>query len=138
MGAPERAREHQRQLSDTRGIACLRHGGTSHARRNINYTNRCTYACGFCAFSKGRIAEELRGAPYLLPLSEVTRRTAEAWDRGASEVCMQGGIHPDFTGVCLCVPFLHQGDVFTSSCDALPFFHAVRGCCVACSQGMPL
>lgn len=66
--------------------------------RNINYTNRCTYACGFCAFSKGRIAEELRGAPYLLPYSEVTRRTAEAWDRGATEVCMQGGIHPDFTG----------------------------------------
>lgn len=68
--------------------------------RNINYTNRCTYACGFCAFSKGRIAEELRGAPYLLPYWEVTRRTAEAWDRGATEVCMQGGIHPDFTGGC--------------------------------------
>jgi 2-iminoacetate synthase ThiH len=44
------------------------------------------------------VAEELRGAPYLLPYSEVTRRTAEAWDRGATEVCMQGGIHPDFTG----------------------------------------
>ncbi|KAK9903357.1 hypothetical protein WJX75_003703 [Coccomyxa subellipsoidea] len=66
--------------------------------RNINYTNKCTYKCGFCAFSKGRVAEELRGAPYLLPYSEVTRRTAEAWDRGATEVCMQGGIHPDFTG----------------------------------------
>ena len=67
-------------------------------RRNINYTNKCTYACGFCAFSKGRAAEALRGAPYLLPLAEVTRRAAEAWDRGATEVCMQGGIHPDFTG----------------------------------------
>ena len=67
-------------------------------RRNINYTNRCTYACGFCAFSKGRIAEELRGSPYLLPYAEISRRTQEAWARGASETCMQGGIHPDFTG----------------------------------------
>ena len=67
--------------------------------RNINYTNVCTFGCGFCAFSKGKLAEDLRGAPYLLPLAEVARRTAEAWDRGASEVCMQGGIHPDFTGM---------------------------------------
>ena len=60
-----------------------------HARRrNINYTNRCTYACGFCAFSKGRIAEELRGLPYLLPYAEISRRTQEAWARGASETCM--------------------------------------------------
>ena len=58
----------------------------------------CTYGCGFCAFSKGKLAEDLRGAPYLIDLEEVSRRTAEAWDRGASEVCMQGGIHPDFTG----------------------------------------
>jgi len=42
--------------------------------------------------------ENLRGAPYLLGLEEVARRTAEAWERGATEVCMQGGIHPDFTG----------------------------------------
>ena len=63
-------------------------------RRNINYTNRCTYACGFCAFSKGRVAEELRGAPYLLPYAEISRRTREAWARGASETCMQGGIPP--------------------------------------------
>ena len=70
--------------------------------RNINYTNRCTYACGFCAFSKGRIAEELRGAPYLLPYAEISRRTREAWSRGASETCMQGGIHPEFTGAPPC------------------------------------
>ena len=61
----------------------------------------CTYGCGFCAFSKGKLAEDLRGAPYLINLEEVSRRTAEAWDRGASEVCMQGGIHPDFTGKAL-------------------------------------
>ena len=66
--------------------------------RNINYTNICSYKCGFCAFSKGRTAEHLRGTPYDLPLEEVQRRVVEAWDRGATEVCMQGGIHPFYTG----------------------------------------
>lgn len=66
--------------------------------RNINYTNVCTYSCTFCAFSKGKSNEELRGPAYLVDLAEIERRTAEAWDRGATEVCMQGGIHPDFTG----------------------------------------
>ena len=66
--------------------------------RNINYTNICGYKCGFCAFSKGRAHEALRGAPYLLQLDEIRRRTREAWQRGGTEVCMQGGIHPDFTG----------------------------------------
>jgi FO synthase len=66
--------------------------------RNINYTNVCYFRCGFCAFSKGKLAENLRGAPYLVPLEEVVRRSREAWDRGAVEVCLQGGIHPAFTG----------------------------------------
>ena len=66
--------------------------------RNINYTNICFHACGFCAFSKGKTAEHLRGPAYDLDLGEVTRRTAEAWSRGATEVCMQGGIHPHYTG----------------------------------------
>ena len=66
--------------------------------RNINYTNVCTLSCAFCAFSKGPAAESLRGKPYLLAMDEISRRTAEAWARGATEVCMQGGIHPDFTG----------------------------------------
>jgi FO synthase len=66
--------------------------------RNINYTNVCYYACRFCAFSKGRGHENLRGAPYDLSLDEVARRTSEAWERGATEVCMQGGIHPSYTG----------------------------------------
>ena len=65
--------------------------------RNINYTNICLYHCGFCAFSKSG-PRSLRGAGYLLDLEEVTRRTAEAWDRGATEVSLQGGIHPSFTG----------------------------------------
>ena len=66
--------------------------------RNINYTNICLYHCGFCAFSKGRGAADLRGPAYNLQLDEVARRTVEAADAGATEVCLQGGIHPSFTG----------------------------------------
>ncbi len=66
--------------------------------RNINYTNICYYRCRFCAFSKGRTHEALRGTPYDLDLDEIVRRSIEAWDRGATEVCLQGGIHPDYTG----------------------------------------
>ncbi|MEX0695418.1 MAG: 5-amino-6-(D-ribitylamino)uracil--L-tyrosine 4-hydroxyphenyl transferase CofH [Rhodospirillales bacterium] len=66
--------------------------------RNINYTNVCNYRCTFCAFSKGKMTEELRGRPYNLSLDEVVRRAHEAWARGASEVCLQGGIHPSYTG----------------------------------------
>jgi FO synthase len=66
--------------------------------RNINYTNICSLRCRFCAFSKGKTAETLRGKPYDLALDEVARRTSEAWERGATEVCMQGGIHPAYTG----------------------------------------
>lgn len=66
--------------------------------RNINYTNVCKYKCKFCAFSKGKLAENLRGNPYDLSLEEIQRRTREAWERGATEVCMQGGIHPDYDG----------------------------------------
>ena len=66
--------------------------------RNINYTNMCSYRCTFCAFSKGKKHEALRGAPYDLALDEVVRRATEAWERGATEVCLQGGIHPDYTG----------------------------------------
>jgi FO synthase len=66
--------------------------------RNVNYTNVCYFRCGFCAFSKGRLAANLRGQPYLVPLDEIARRAAEAWERGAVEICLQGGIHPAFTG----------------------------------------
>ena len=84
--------------------------------RNINYTNICYFRCRFCAFSKGRTHEDLRGAPYDLALEEVSRRAVEAWQRGATEVCLQGGIHPDYTGetyVAICraikaaVPDMH-------------------------------
>jgi FO synthase len=66
--------------------------------RNINYTNICSFRCQFCAFSKGKMSENLRGRPYNLSLGEVATRAVEAWERGATEVCMQGGIHPEFNG----------------------------------------
>ncbi len=66
--------------------------------RNINYTNICTYRCGFCAFSKGSPRTSSRDHPYVIDLEEICRRSREAWLRGATEVCLQGGIHPSFTG----------------------------------------
>ena len=66
--------------------------------RNINYTNICNYGCRFCAFSKGKLGDTLRGPAYDLDREEIERRVREAWDRGATEVCMQGGIHPRYTG----------------------------------------
>jgi FO synthase len=66
--------------------------------RNINYTNICHFGCKFCAFSKGKLSENLRGRPYDLSLEEIQRRAVEAWDRGAVELCLQGGIHPAYDG----------------------------------------
>lgn len=66
--------------------------------RNINYTNVCTFKCRFCAFSKGPLSLNLRGDPYLLTLDDITERVREAAERGATEVCLQGGIHPKFDG----------------------------------------
>ena len=84
--------------------------------RNIQYTNVCYFRCGFCAFSKGKLARNLRGAPYLVPLEEIVRRTEEAWERGATEVCLQGGIHPAFTGD-------YYADVVCAIKDAVPGIH---------------
>ena len=84
--------------------------------RNIQYTNVCYFRCGFCAFSKGRLAANLRGAPYLVPLEEIARRTEEAWARGATEVCLQGGIHPAFTGD-------YYADVVRTVKEAVPGIH---------------
>ncbi|HEY6628485.1 MAG TPA: 5-amino-6-(D-ribitylamino)uracil--L-tyrosine 4-hydroxyphenyl transferase CofH [Acidimicrobiia bacterium] len=66
--------------------------------RNINYTNLCYFKCGFCAFSKGPKSLNLRGEPYLMGIDEIVGNAREAWARGATEVTLQGGIHPDFTG----------------------------------------
>ena len=64
--------------------------------RNINYTNVCTFKCRFRVL-RGRSRSNLRNA-YLLELDEITRRVVEAVDEGATEVCLQGGIHPNFDG----------------------------------------
>ncbi|OGA34744.1 MAG: 7,8-didemethyl-8-hydroxy-5-deazariboflavin synthase [Betaproteobacteria bacterium RIFCSPLOWO2_12_FULL_62_13b] len=66
--------------------------------RNLNYTNICSYRCKFCAFCKATRSDNLRGPSYDLEPREIARRVSEAWARGATEVCMQGGIHPDYTG----------------------------------------
>ncbi|MBS0522011.1 MAG: 5-amino-6-(D-ribitylamino)uracil--L-tyrosine 4-hydroxyphenyl transferase CofH, partial [Proteobacteria bacterium] len=84
--------------------------------RNINYTNICYFRCGFCAFSKGKLAANLRGSPYDLTTQEIVRRAREAWDRGATEVCMQGGIHPEYTGQ-------HYLDVCHAVREAIPGMH---------------
>jgi FO synthase len=73
-------------------------GVTFVINRNINYTNVCTFKCRFCAFSKGPLSLNLRGDPYLLTLDEISERVREAEERGATEVCLQGGIHPKFDG----------------------------------------
>jgi len=62
--------------------------------RNINFTNVCVKACGFCAFSRGHLAEE----GYFLPVEEIIRRATEARDLGASEVCVQAGLAPGIDG----------------------------------------
>jgi FO synthase len=66
--------------------------------RNINYTNICTHACAFCAFSKTSAKGGFRDKPYNLEFEEVAERAREAVARGATEVCLQGGIHPTYTG----------------------------------------
>jgi FO synthase len=84
--------------------------------RNIQYTNVCYFRCGFCAFSKGKLAANLRGPAYLVPLDEIVRRSVEAWERGAVEVCLQGGIHPAFTGD-------YYAEVVSAIRDAVPALH---------------
>lgn len=66
--------------------------------RNINYTNQCYFRCGFCGFSRGPKSLKFRDDPYILEIHEVVHRSVEAWERGATEVCLVGGIHPKFTG----------------------------------------
>jgi FO synthase len=84
--------------------------------RNINYTNVCYFRCQFCAFAKGKMSESLRGTPYNLGEDEIVRRVHEAWDRGATEVCMQGGIHPEYTGATYL-------SILGAVKDALPRMH---------------
>jgi FO synthase len=84
--------------------------------RNINYTNVCTFKCRFCGFSKGPLSLNLRGTPYLLTLDDIAERVVEAEAAGATEVCLQGGIHPDFDGD-------YYLDVVRAVHDAAPGIH---------------
>ncbi|GAA1822516.1 5-amino-6-(D-ribitylamino)uracil--L-tyrosine 4-hydroxyphenyl transferase CofH [Planosporangium flavigriseum] len=84
--------------------------------RNINYTNVCTFRCTFCGFSKGPLSLNLRGKPYLLTLEEVAERVREAWELGCTEVCLQGGIHPQFDGD-------YYVDVCRAAKEAAPGIH---------------
>jgi FO synthase subunit 2 len=62
--------------------------------RNVNFTNVCIKQCGFCAFSRDFRNEE----GYFLPIGEIVRRAKEAWDLGATEVCIQAGLPPKMDG----------------------------------------
>jgi FO synthase len=86
------------ELADELRAATVGDTVTYVINRNINYTNVCTFRCRFCGFSKGKLSLNLRGAPYLLELSEIVARVLEAQRGGATEVCLQGGIHPSFDG----------------------------------------
>ena len=86
------------EVADELRAAVVGDAVTWVANRNINYTNVCTFKCRFCAFSKGPLSLNLRGKPYLLTLEDIQRRVLEAVELGATEVCLQGGIHPDFDG----------------------------------------
>ncbi len=95
-----RGREALRVFADADRVRRERNGDVVSyvVTRNVQYTNVCYFRCGFCAFSKGKLAANLRGEPYLVPHAEIVRRALEAWERGATEICLQGGIHPAFDG----------------------------------------
>jgi FO synthase len=86
------------QVADELRRAAVGDAVTYVRNRNINYTNVCTFKCRFCGFSKGPLSLNLRGSPYLLTLEDIQQRVVEAVSEGATEVCLQGGIHPDFDG----------------------------------------
>ena len=104
------------QLADELRSAAVGDAVTWVSNRNINYTNVCTFKCRFCGFSKGPLSLNLRGTPYLLTLDDIAQRVREAWDVGATEVCLQGGIHPDFDGD-------YYIDVTRAVKDAAPDIH---------------
>ena len=98
FGARGEERERVFAAADARRRDVVGDVVTYVVNRNVQYTNVCYFRCGFCAFSKGKLAANLRGPAYLVPLEEIARRADEAWARGATELCLQGGIHPSFTG----------------------------------------
>ncbi len=104
------------QLADQLRAETVGDAVTWVSNRNINYTNVCTFKCRFCGFSKGPLSLNLRGTPYLLTLEDIANRVREARGMGATEVCLQGGIHPDFDGD-------YYLDVTRAVRDAAPDIH---------------
>jgi len=96
--------------------------------RNINYTNICTFSCSFCAFSKTSAKGGARDKPYDLPLEEIANRVNEAWAKGATEVCLQGGIHPRYTGAT-------YRDILRATKAAQPAMHVHAFSPLEISQG---
>ena len=113
-----RAEERQRVFAAADAVRRELNGDvvTYVVTRNVQYTNVCYFRCGFCAFSKGKLAANLRGEPYLVPHEEIVRRAIEAWERGATEICLQGGIHPAFDGD-------YYASVVRAIKDAVPDLH---------------
>ncbi|MDP6530505.1 MAG: 5-amino-6-(D-ribitylamino)uracil--L-tyrosine 4-hydroxyphenyl transferase CofH, partial [Arenicellales bacterium] len=104
--------------------------------RNINYTNICSFSCRFCAFSNRTRKSSPSDPPYQLDLPEISRRTEEAWHRGATEICLQGGIHPTYTGetyleICRAVKSAHS-DIHVHAFSPLEVWHG------ATTLGLPL
>src|SRR5690606_37359163 len=104
------------ELADELRRLAVGDGVTWVHNRNINYTNVCTFKCRFCGFSKGPLSLNLRGTPYLLTLDDIAARVREAWERGATEVTLQGGIHPSFDGE-------YYVDVTRAVTEAAPGIH---------------
>jgi FO synthase len=109
FGAVCRAADHLRAEVNGSAVSFV-------CNRNINYTNICYFKCRFCAFSKGKVDKDLRDKPYDLGLDEIQRRTVEAHMMGATEVCLQGGIHPEYTGQ-------HYIDICHAVKEAVPDMH---------------
>ena len=86
------------EVADNLNLSINKDDVTFVKNRNINYTNQCYFKCGFCGFSKGPKSLNLKEKPYNLEPQEVVNRSVEAFNDGASEVCLQGGIHPEYTG----------------------------------------
>jgi FO synthase len=125
-----RGREAERlfDVADTLRRATVGDEVTYVVNRNINYTNLCYFRCGFCAFSKGPRSLNLRGEPYLLSPEEVAERAREAWIKGATEVCMQGGIHHSFTGA-------NYVEYLRAVKDAVPEMHVHAFTALEVAQG---
>jgi len=96
--------------------------------RNINYTNICTHTCSFCAFSKSSTKNGYRDKPYNLDRAEIVGRACEAVGNGATEVCLQGGIHPTYTGD-------HYAQILGSVKAACPDLHVHAFSPLEVSQG---